>query len=82
MKQTMTTNSRSRKTRAETNGSSAEYRLDEQGRFWIDHYDKQPAFAGFLPGIAGPNGVPLWCLYVNRAQAISSLGLPIRIRRL
>lgn len=71
----MTTNSRIRKTRAETNGSSAEYRLDEQGRFWIDHYDKQPAFASFLPGIAGPDGVPLWCLYVNRAQAISSFGV-------
>ena len=54
---------------------SDEYILDEQGRFQIKHYDRQPAFASFLPGIGGPDGVPLWCLYVNRGQAISSFGI-------
>ena len=52
-----------------------EFALDEQGRFRIRHYDRQPAFASFLPGIGGPDGVPLWCLYVNRGQAISSFGI-------
>ena len=39
--------------------SPDEYALDEQGRFQIKHYDRQPAFASFLPGIGGPDGVPL-----------------------
>ena len=54
---------------------SDEYTLDDQGQFRITHYDRQPAFASFLPGIGGPDGVPLWCLYVNRGQAISSFGV-------
>jgi hypothetical protein len=54
---------------------SDEYTLGEQGRFQITHYDRQPAFASFLPGIGGPDGVPLWCLYVNRGQAVSSFGV-------
>jgi hypothetical protein len=52
-----------------------EYRLDGQGRFRIKQYDQKPAFASFLPGIGGPQGIPLWCLYVNRGQAISSFGI-------
>jgi hypothetical protein len=52
-----------------------DYRLDEFGQFRIEHYEQKPAFAGFLPGIGGPDGVPLWCLYVNRAQAVSSFGV-------
>jgi hypothetical protein len=71
----MITNIRGHETEVRANGSSAQYRLDEHGRFLIEQYDKQPAFAGFLPGIGGPDGVPLWCLYVNRAQAISSFGV-------
>ncbi len=53
----------------------SEYILDHRGRFQIKRYDQQPAFASFLPGIGGPDGVPLWCLYVNRGQAISSFGI-------
>ncbi|MCE5186581.1 MAG: hypothetical protein LLF76_10695 [Planctomycetaceae bacterium] len=53
----------------------SDYRLNEAGQFQIDQFDKKPAFASFLPGIGGPDGVPLWCLYVNRAQAISSFGV-------
>lgn len=52
-----------------------EYILDHKGRFQIKRYDQQPAFASFLPGIGGTDGVPLWCLYVNRGQAISSFGV-------
>lgn len=51
------------------------YSLNEHGQFQIDQYDQKPAFASFLPGIGGADGVPLWCLYVNRAQAISSFGI-------
>lgn len=54
---------------------SDEYTLVDQGCFQITNYDRQPAFASFLPGIGGPDGVPLWCLYVNRGQAISSFGI-------
>jgi hypothetical protein len=28
-----------------------------------------------LPGIAGKWGIPLWCFYVNRGQAVSSFGV-------
>jgi hypothetical protein len=52
-----------------------EYKLDTKGRFQIKNYNQQPAFASFLPGIGGCDGVPLWCLYVNRGQAISSFGI-------
>ena len=52
-----------------------EYSLDHKGRFQIKRYDQQPAFASFLPGIGGHDGVPLWCLYVNRGQSISSFGI-------
>ncbi|HOQ04824.1 MAG TPA: hypothetical protein PKY88_06390 [Anaerohalosphaeraceae bacterium] len=51
------------------------YHLEPGGVFRIDQYDSRPAFAGFLPGIGGPDGVPLWCLYVNRGQAVSSFGV-------
>lgn len=49
--------------------------LEAGGAFRIDQYDSRPAFAGFLPGIGGLDGVPLWCLYVNRGQAVSSFGV-------
>lgn len=49
--------------------------LDADGRYLIRGYDRGPAFSSFLPGVAGPAGVPLWCMYVNRAQAIVSFGV-------
>lgn len=49
--------------------------LEANGTFRIDQYDSRPAFAGFLPGIGGLDGVPLWCFYVNRGQAVSSFGV-------
>jgi hypothetical protein len=55
--------------------SPAGYHLEANGAFRIEQYDCRPAFAGFLPGIGGPDGIPLWCLYVNRGQAVSSFGV-------
>jgi hypothetical protein len=65
-----------KKTVKKSNSNIAEdYILNQQGWFQINNYDRQPAFASFLPGIGGPEGVPLWCLYVNRGQGISSFGI-------
>ncbi len=49
--------------------------LDSQNRFVIEDFDAFPPFASFLPGIAGPLGIPLWAFYVNRGQAIASFGV-------
>ena len=49
--------------------------FDAQNRFVIDDFDSLPPFASFLPGIAGPLGIPLWAFYVNRGQAIASFGV-------
>jgi hypothetical protein len=38
-------------------------------------YQKQKPFSGFLPGISGPLGIPMWSFYVNRGQAIASFGV-------
>ncbi|RMF85864.1 MAG: hypothetical protein D6744_00645, partial [Planctomycetota bacterium] len=51
------------------------HELEPDGRYRIDHYDLGPAFSSFLPGVAGPLGVPTWCFYVNRAQAVVSFGV-------
>jgi len=47
----------------------------KNNEFIIENYDKVKAFASFLPGIAGQRGIPLWCHYINRCQAIASFGL-------
>ena len=51
------------------------YSLDESGRFVIEDYAALRPFASFLPGIAGPMGIPMWAFYVNRGQAIASFGV-------
>ncbi|MBW8002757.1 MAG: hypothetical protein FVQ80_12165 [Planctomycetes bacterium] len=51
------------------------YELEPCGKYRIDNYDKTPSFSSFLPGIGGLDGVPLWCMYVNRAQAVVSFGV-------
>ncbi|MBR5896634.1 MAG: hypothetical protein IKZ39_03355, partial [Lachnospiraceae bacterium] len=38
------------------------------------NYAKKSTFASFLPGIAGIKGIPIWCHYVNRGQAVASFG--------
>ena len=38
-------------------------------------YGRQPTFSSFLPGIAGPWGIPAWCNYNNRGQAVCSFGV-------
>lgn len=49
--------------------------FDERQRFIIEHYDTARPFSSFLPGLAGPRGVPLWVFTVNRGQAIASFGV-------
>jgi hypothetical protein len=49
--------------------------FDEKNRYLIENYDTAPPFTSFLPGIAGPMGIPLWVFYVNRGQAITSFGV-------
>ena len=51
------------------------YDFTENKEFVIEDYDKAKTFAGFLPGIAGVNGIPMWSFYVNRGQAMGSFGV-------
>jgi hypothetical protein len=56
--------------------SSVRSYLDpETSHFTIDGYGSAPPFSSFLPGIAGKWGIPIWCFYVNRGQAVSSFGV-------
>ncbi|WP_408071287.1 hypothetical protein [Butyrivibrio sp. JL13D10] len=43
--------------------------------FTIENYGRKTTFASFLPGIAGLKGIPIWCYYVNRGQAVVSFGV-------
>lgn len=52
-----------------------DYSLDEQDHFIIEDFQNKPAFASFLPGIAGGMGIPIWAFYVNRGQCIASFGI-------
>ena len=38
-------------------------------------YGRKSTFASFLPGIAGIQGIPIWCYYVNRGQGVVSFGV-------
>ena len=38
-------------------------------------YGEKPPFAGFLPGIAGERGIPVWCYTCNRGQGVAGFGL-------
>lgn len=49
--------------------------FDEKLHFVQTEYGRQPPFSGFLPGIAGPWGIPAWCNYNNRGQAVCSFGV-------
>ncbi|MFH0790190.1 MAG: cellobiose phosphorylase [Candidatus Omnitrophota bacterium] len=50
------------------------YYLNAEDKFVIENYNLSAPFANFLPGIAGPYGIPIWVFYVNRGQAISCFG--------
>lgn len=43
--------------------------------FTLDRYGEKPVFSSFLPGIAGERGIPVWCYYNNRGQAVCSFGI-------
>ncbi len=43
--------------------------------FTQENYEKKSTFASFLPGLAGTKGIPIWCYYVNRGQAVASFGV-------
>lgn len=43
--------------------------------YHIDNYGKKATFSSFLPGISGIRGIPIWCYYVNRGQAVVSFGV-------
>lgn len=47
----------------------------EKNGFEMGNYGKKNTFASFLPGISGVRGIPIWCFYVNRGQAICSFGV-------
>jgi hypothetical protein len=51
------------------------YQLLPDGKYVIEDFDQGMAFSSFLPGIGGVDGVPLWCMYVNRGQSVVSFGV-------
>lgn len=57
------------------NNGQPQYRFDDDGAFTISDYNLAEPFSSFLPGIAGPWGIPMWAFYVNRGQGICSFGL-------
>ena len=54
------------------------FTFDIHDRFIIEDFAARKPFASFLPGIAGPLGVPLWVFYTNRGQAIAGFGIENR----
>ena len=51
------------------------YNLTQTGEFVITHYNRSKLFSSFFPGIAGKLGIPMWVFYVNRGQAVCSMGI-------
>ncbi len=49
--------------------------FDPLNRFVIPDYTEFSPFSSFLPGIAGPMGIPMWVFYTNRGQAIAGFGV-------
>ncbi len=48
--------------------------MENQTSYEMKDYGKKSTFSGFLPGIAGVKGIPIWCCYVNRGQGVVSFG--------
>jgi hypothetical protein len=55
--------------------------LSEREPAAFQQYAAARPFASFLPGIAGPTGIPMWVFYINRGRAIASFGVENRMRR-
>lgn len=49
--------------------------FDRKNRFILEDYQQKPTFSSFLPGIAGPKGIPAWVYYNNRGQGVCSFGV-------
>lgn len=47
----------------------------QRDTFTMERYGAKPTFSSFLPGIAGERGIPVWCYYNNRGQAVCSFGV-------
>ncbi|OPJ65014.1 cellobiose phosphorylase [Clostridium oryzae] len=54
---------------------TVKYNFNEKKQFIVEDYDEAKTFASFLPGIAGMDGIPMWCFYVNRGQCMGSFGV-------
>ena len=50
-------------------------KFDEFGRFIMYNFDRAKPVSNFLNGLGGLWGIPMWCFYVNRGQAVASFGL-------
>ena len=46
-----------------------------ENSFVLANYGKKSTFASFLPGVSGLHGIPIWCFYANRGQAVTSFGV-------
>lgn len=46
-----------------------------ESTFTMNNYEKKAPFSGFLPGLSGIHGTPIWCYYVNRGQCVASFGV-------
>lgn len=51
------------------------YSFEKTGDFVIENYNQAKTWSSFFPGIAGLYGIPLWAFYVNRGQAMASIGI-------
>ncbi|MGB7538930.1 MAG: hypothetical protein WBM17_10350 [Anaerolineales bacterium] len=49
--------------------------FDALNRFILPAFPAKRPFSSFLPGIAGPLGIPMWVFYVNRGQGIAGFGV-------
>jgi hypothetical protein len=47
----------------------------KEGAFVLEQFHEASPFAGFLPGLSGLKGIPMWTFYVNRGQAVSGFGI-------
>ena len=55
--------------------SRVAYEIFSDGSFEVRNYNQAPAYAGFLPGISGIWGIPMWAFFVNRGQGLCSFGV-------